>query len=119
MRQTLSDRKVLLILCVSTLLIATHWLAFLFAIQRGEVLQSSLGYFITQLLSVFLGFAFLGERLRIWQKLSVLLAFSGVVYLIFEFDLVPWVALFLATSFGFYGLLRKVAQIDALIGLTV
>ncbi|MDA3903029.1 MAG: EamA family transporter RarD [Desulfuromusa sp.] len=118
-RQTLSDRKVLFTLCGSTLLIATNWLTFLFAIQRGEVLQSSLGYFITPLLSVLLGFAFLGERLGGWQKLSVLFAFSGVSYLVFEFGQVPWIALILATSFGFYGLLRKVAQIDALIGLTV
>ncbi|MFK5925818.1 MAG: EamA family transporter RarD [Desulfuromusa sp.] len=118
-RQTLSDPKVLLTLCCSTLLIATNWLTFLFAVQRGEVLQSSLGYFITPLLSVLLGFIFLGERLGFWQKLSVLLALLGVVYLIFEYGQVPWIALILAISFGSYGLLRKVAQIDALIGLTV
>ncbi|MCK5912321.1 MAG: EamA family transporter RarD [Desulfuromusa sp.] len=113
------DRKILMTLCGSTLLIATNWLTFLFAIQRGEVLQSSLGYFITPLLSVLLGLIFLAERLGIWQKISVLLASSGVLYLIFEYGQVPWIALILATSFGFYGLLRKVARIDALIGLTV
>lgn len=115
----LSDRNILLTLCGSTLLIATNWLTFLFAIQRGEVLQSSLGYFITPLLSVLLGFIFLGERLSRWQKLSVMLAFSGVLYLIIEYGQVPWIALILAASFGFYGLLRKVARIDALVGLTV
>ena len=117
--RALSDRHILLTLCGSTLLIATNWLTFLFAVQGGEVLQSSLGYFITPLLSVLLGFAFLGERLGSRQKLSVLLAFSGVLYLIFEYGQVPWIALTLAASFGFYGLLRKVARIDALIGLTV
>ncbi len=117
--QILSNRKVLLTLCCSTLLIATNWLTFLFAVQRGEVLQSSLGYFITPLLSVLLGFIFLGERLGLWQKLSVFLALMGVVYLIIEYGQIPWIALILAISFGVYGLLRKVAQIDALIGLTV
>jgi len=117
--QALSDRKVLLTLCISTLLIATNWLTFLYAIQKGEVLQSSLGYFITPLLSVLLGFLFLHERLDLLQKLSVLLASAGVLYLIFEYGQAPWIALILAISFGCYGLLRKVAQIDALIGLTV
>ncbi|MCK5913541.1 MAG: EamA family transporter RarD, partial [Desulfuromusa sp.] len=117
--QTFSDRYTLLTLCGSTLLIATNWLTFLFAVQGGEVLQSSLGYFITPLLSILLGFIFLGERLGGWQKLSVSSAFSGVLYLIFAYGQIPWIALILATSFGFYGLLRKVARIDALIGLTV
>ena len=117
--KTLADRKLLLTLCASTLLIATNWLTFLFAVQRGEVLQSSLGYFITPLLSVLLGFVFLRERLGLLQKLSVLLAFAGVLYLIIEYGRIPWIALTLAISFGLYGLLRKVAKIDALIGLTV
>ncbi|RLB70856.1 MAG: EamA family transporter RarD [Deltaproteobacteria bacterium] len=117
--KTLADRKLLLTLSVSTLLIATNWLTFLFAVQGGEVLQSSLGYFITPLLSVLLGFVFLHERLGSLQKISVLLAFSGVLYLIIEYGRIPWIALTLAISFGLYGLLRKVAKIDALIGLTV
>ncbi len=117
--KTLADRKLLLTLSVSTLLIATNWLTFLFAVQGGEVLQSSLGYFITPLLSVLLGFVFLRERLGSLQKISVLLAFSGVLYLIIEYGRIPWIALTLAISFGLYGLLRKVAKIDALIGLTV
>ena len=117
--QALTDRKVLLTLSVSTLLIATNWLTFLFAVQRGEVLQSSLGYFITPLLSVLLGFVFLRERLGLLQKTSVLFAFAGVLYLIVGYGRIPWLALILAISFGFYGLLRKVAKIDALIGLTV
>ena len=117
--KTLADPKLLLTLSVSTLLIATNWLTFLFAVQGGEVLQSSLGYFITPLLSVLLGFVFLHERLGSLQKISVLLAFSGVLYLIIEYGRIPWIALTLAISFGLYGLLRKVAKIDALIGLTV
>lgn len=117
--QVLTDRKILITLFGSTLLIATNWLTFLFAIQRGEVLQSSLGYFMTPLISILLGFAFLGERLSTWQKISVSFAFVGVLYLVFAYGQIPWIALVLASSFGLYGLLRKVARIDSLIGLTV
>lgn len=117
--RTLRARSTLLTLCGSTLLIATNWLVFLYAIQRGEVLQSSLGYFITPLISVLLGFLFLRERLSPWQQVSVLLALIGVLNLTFHQGQFPWIALILAFSFGLYGLLRKLAKVDALIGLTV
>lgn len=115
----LRDRSLLLTLCGSTLLIATNWLVFLYAVQRGEVLQSSLGYFITPLISVSLGFVFLQERLSFWQKISVLCAFIGVLNLTFHQGRFPWIALLLASSFSLYGLLRKLAKVEALIGLTV
>lgn len=117
--KTLSDRKTLLTLCGSTLLIATNWLVFIYAVQSGEVLQSSLGYFITPLLSVLLGFLFLRERLTRWQQLSVLLALLGVLNLSFHHGQIPWISLILAASFGFYGLLRKLAKVEAMVGLTV
>lgn len=116
---TLRDRSTLLTLCGSTLLIAINWLVFLYAIQRGEVLQSSLGYFITPLISVLLGFLFLRERLTRWQQLSVLLALLGVLNLAFYHGQFPWIALVLAASFGLYGLLRKLAKVEAMVGLTV
>ncbi|WP_305044946.1 EamA family transporter RarD [Geoalkalibacter sp.] len=113
------DRSVLLTLCVSTLLIATNWLVFLCAIQRGEVLQASLGYFITPLISVLLGFVFLREGLSRWQQVSFLSALVGVVTLTFYQGQAPWTSLILAASFGLYGLLRKLAKVDAMLGLTV
>jgi chloramphenicol-sensitive protein RarD len=116
---TLKNRQVLLTLCGSTLLIATNWLVFIYAVQHGEVLQSSLGYFITPLLSILLGFIFLHERLNPWQMFSVLLALAGVLNLTLLHGQFPWIALILATSFGLYGLLRKVAKVEAMIGLTV
>lgn len=115
----LRDRQNLLTLCGSTLLIATNWLVFIYAVQHGEVLQSSLGYFITPLLSVLLGFMFLRERLNRWQLFSVLLALLGVLNLAFHHSQFPWIALVLASSFGLYGLLRKVARVEAMVGLTV
>jgi len=117
--QVMRNRAILLTLCCSTLLIASNWLVFLVAIQRGEVLQSSLGYFMTPLVSVLLGFVLLRERLRLWQLVSVFCALLGVMILIFQHGHVPWIALTLALSFGAYGLLRKIARVDAMLGLCV
>ncbi|SHI89216.1 chloramphenicol-sensitive protein RarD [Malonomonas rubra DSM 5091] len=116
---TIRDRGTLLTLFISTLLISGNWLTFLFAIERGEVLQSSLAYFITPLISVLLGFIFLRERLNRWQTLSLLLATAGVFNLTFQHGQIPWLALIMAFSFGCYGLLRKLARVDATVGLTV
>jgi len=117
--QVVQNRSILLTLCCSTLLIATNWLFFLFAIQREEVLQSSLGYFIAPLVSVLLGRVFLRERLSGWQRLSVAFALGGVLNLAFRQGQFPWIALVLATTFGLYGLLRKIARVEAMLGLTV
>jgi len=115
----LRNRQVLTTLCCSTLLIATNWLVFIYAVLHGEVLQSSLGYFITPLISVLLGGVFLQERLNRWQLLSVLLAVVGVLNLTFKLSRFPWIALVLAASFGLYGLLRKVVRVEAMVGLAV
>ncbi len=118
-KRTLQNRLTMLTLCCSTLLIATNWLVFIFAVQHGEILQSSLGYFITPLINILLGFVFLRERLRRWQQVSVLLALLGVLNLTIQYGQLPWIALVLATSFGLYGLLRKTVQVEAMVGLTV
>ncbi len=115
----LRQRKVLLTLCASTLLIAGNWLTFLYAVNAGHVLQSSLGYFITPLFTILLGFLFLGERLHRWQNVSLLLAASGVLTLTVAQGELPWISLLLAFTFGTYSLLRKKLSIDALIGLLV
>lgn len=115
----LHNRQVLSTLSCSTLLIATNWLVFIYAVQQGEVLQSSLGYFITPLISVLLGGLFLHERLNRWQLLSILFAIVGVLNLALQLGRFPWIALTLATSFGLYGLLRKVVRVEAMVGLAV
>lgn len=111
--------NVLLTLCASTVLIAGNWLVFLYAVNAGHVLQSSLGYFITPLFTIFLGFIFLGERLHRWQNISLLLAASGVLSLTIAQGVLPWISLLLAFTFGSYGLLRKKVGVDSLIGLMV
>ena len=117
--RTLRDPRLLRTLCGSALLIATNWLVFIYAVESNEVLQSSLGYFLNPLVSVLLGFLFLRERLNRRQGLSVLCATGGVLILTFYVGEIPWIALTLACSFGLYGLLRKMARIDALAGQSV
>jgi len=118
-RTALSDRRSLLILLSTAVLIATNWLVFIIAVGHGEVLQSSLGYFITPFVSVLLGLVFLKEQLRRLQLVALLLAATGVITLTIRYGSIPWTALILAVTFGSYGLLRKVVKTNALAGLTV
>lgn len=115
----LRSRRTMLTLAATTLLIAVNWFLFIWAVANDKVLQASLGYFTNPLISVLLGVIFLRERLRRWQTVSVVLAGTGVAYLALAYGEVPLVALALAFSFGFYGLLRKIVGVDALVGLTI
>ncbi len=118
-RSCLRSPRALLTLSVTTLLIAVNWVGFIWAVANDQVMQASLGYFINPLVNVLLGFVFLRERLRRWQGLSVALATIGVLYLTFAAGQFPALGLLLAGTFGFYGLLRKVVKIEALVGLTI
>ncbi len=118
-RAALSERRTFLTLTVTSCLIATNWLVFIYAVETNEILQSSLGYFITPLVSVLLGRCFLGERLRRGQLVGLILAVCGVALQAARFGRFPWIALVLAATFGTYGLLRKTARVEAQAGLMV
>jgi chloramphenicol-sensitive protein RarD len=118
-RTALSNRRSLALLTVTAILIAINWLVFIIAVEHAQVIQASLGYFITPFVSVLFGFLFLQERLRRMQLLGLSLAAVGVLLLTIRYGHFPWVALILALSFGSYGLLRKIASVDALTGLAV
>jgi chloramphenicol-sensitive protein RarD len=118
-RAALAQRKTLIILGATTILISTNWFVFIVAVDRGEVLQSSFGYFINPLVSVLLGCLFLGERLRRLQLVSLAFAGAGVVVLTLHLGSVPWISLVLAITFALYGLLRKIVPAGALTGLSV
>lgn len=111
--------RTLLLLVGSALMIGINWIVYIWAVQNGHVLEASLGYFINPLVNVALGFAFLGERLRRLQAVAIAVAAAGVLVLAISGGGALWLSLMLALSFGLYGLLRKVAAIDALGGLTV
>jgi chloramphenicol-sensitive protein RarD len=118
-KQVLKNVRTLLILLATTLIVASNWFVFIWAINHDKILQTSLGYYINPLVTVLLGMIFLNERLRFPQMVSVLLAGIGVGYLTIQYGKLPFISLYLAFSFGFYGLIRKVAPVGALIGLTV
>ena len=106
-------------LVVSSALLTINWLTFVWAVNAGRVLETSLGYFLTPKINVLLGFLFLGERLRRAQWLAVALAVSGVLNQIILLGQLPWISLVLALSFGSYGLLRKRIDVDPATGLFV
>jgi len=115
----LRNRRHMLLLTAGGLLIALNWLTFIYSITSGQVLQASLGYFINPLLSIALGMIFLHERLRTWQWVAVLIACLAVANLALRGTGLPWIAVTLAASFGFYGLVRKKVDINSLHGLLV
>ncbi len=116
---SLTNRRRLGILLITTVLVSSNWLIFIWAIQQDLLLEASLGYYINPLVNVALGVAFLSERLSRWQGVSITLAAIGVGVMIVGIGTVPWVALSLAATFGFYALVRKKADVDPLIGLLV
>jgi chloramphenicol-sensitive protein RarD len=106
-------------LAVSGTLVAVNWGVFVWALHKDRMLETSLGYYINPLVNMLLGGLFLGERLRGWQKVAVLIASLGVCNEIFTVGVLPWAGLTLAFTFGFYGLVRKKLAVDATIGLAV
>jgi len=115
----LARPKVLLALLASALALGCNWATFIYAVTHGEILQSSLGYYINPLLNVFLGYCFLGERLQPLQRLAVATAAAGVLITLIAYGQVPWLALLLAGCFGLYGLIRKQVDVDSVTGLMV
>lgn len=104
---------------IASLLIGGNWLMYVWAVNAGHIVETSLGYFINPLLSVLLGLIILREKLRPAQWIPIILAFAGVTYLTLTFGRLPWIALSLAFTFGFYGLVKKLAPLSSLHGLTL
>jgi chloramphenicol-sensitive protein RarD len=117
--EVLRNGRMLLTLFATAIFVSGNWLLYIWAVNSNYLLQASLGYYINPLVNVVLGLIFLQERLRKPQLLAVLLAASGVLYLTISYGEFPWISLTLALSFGFYGLIRKVVPVGALVGLTV
>jgi chloramphenicol-sensitive protein RarD len=104
---------------LSAVLLSTNWTMYVWAVNNGHVLEASLGYFINPLVNVALGAIFLHERPRPWQWAALVVAAAGVAWLTVSVGRPPWIALTLAFSFGFYGLLRKTASLGTLEGLAI
>jgi chloramphenicol-sensitive protein RarD len=118
-RAIFADWRGLGVYGLTTTLISVNWLVFVWAVLNGYVLESSLGYYINPLVNVALGVIFLAERLSRRQGVAIAIASAGVIQQVLAYGQVPWVALTLAFSFGFYALVRKKARIDPVVGLLV
>ncbi len=115
----LRNPRILLTFLATALLLSINWLTYIWAVNTGHVVESSLGYFINPLVNVVFGVLFLGERMRAGQWVAVGLAALGVIYLTLSLGALPWIGLTLAFSFAGYGLLRKTAQLNSLEGLAL
>ena len=117
--RSLINAKTFRIYLIASLLIGVNWLLYVWAVNAGHIVETSLGYFINPLLSVLMGVIILREKLRITQWIPIVIAFIGVIYLTITFGRLPWIALGLAFSFGFYGLTKKLAPLSSVFGLTL
>jgi len=112
-----ADRRGIGVLLASSVVISGNWFLYIWAVNAGHVVECSLGYYINPLVNALLGVIFLKDRLRPLQIVSICLAAIGVAVSVAGYGEFPWISLTLAVSFGFYGLLRKVAAVESLPGL--
>jgi len=117
-RVSVSSLKIFLIYFTASALLSVNWFIYVWGVNSGRIVEASLGYFINPIFCVMLGMIFFHERLRLFQWIPVILATAGVIYLTLQYGRVPWIAITLAFTFGLYGLVKKLAPLDSLFGLT-
>lgn len=111
--------KKLAMLVASGLLIATNWFTFIWAVTNNHLLEASLGYYINPLLTIFLGAILFKDNLSPLKSIALALVFIGVAIQVIVAGTIPWISLILAVTFSLYGLIRKVANVDSLVGLMI
>ena len=116
-RDLLKTPKYIFMLLGTATLLGGNWFVYIYGVNTNQVIETSLGYFISPLLVILLGAVFLRERLNIWQVVAVGFAALGVLNFIWNFGSLPWIALSLAFTFSFYGLFRKMIPVKPLVGL--
>jgi len=116
-RRVLRQPRLVLTLLTSSTLLTANWLLYIWAVNSGQIVESSMGYYINPLVSMVLGMIFLKERVDLAQGAAIGLALLGVGYMVISYGRLPWIALLLAISFGLYGLIRKTVPVDSITGL--
>lgn len=119
LRPALRSRRTVALYATAGIVLAVNWYTYIWGVNAGFVIETSLGYFINPLVSVLLGVIFLRERLRIGQWAAIGTATAGVLFLTVSYGQLPWIALTLAFSFAFYGLLKKHGRLHSMQGLTL
>ena len=117
--KVIKNIKKIILLFVTGLLVMINWLTWLYAISVNKLIDASFGYYIFPIFSVFFGIIFLKESYNRNKIFSVVLVFISILYLIFQYKVVPWIGLTVAASFSVYGLIRKKMDIDSGIALLV
>ena len=119
-KKIIKSKKKIIILFFSGILIFTNWSVWIYAVSTDRIIDASFGYFIMPIISIYLGFFFLKEKLSLKGKVSVLIVVVSILYLIIsDFESIPWVGLIVAISWSFYNLLRKIINVDTDIGLLI
>jgi chloramphenicol-sensitive protein RarD len=118
-RAVLRNRRQLSLLCVAAVFITFNWGTYIYGVNSGHVVETSLGYFINPLLTILLGVVVLGERLRVTQWVAVGIGALAVVVITVDYGRPPWIALVLAVSFGMYGFCKKQADVGAVDSLAI
>ena len=117
--QVLLNKRKIIYLALTSILISINWYIYIVAVQTDEILQASLGYYINPLMYVLVGILFLGEKLRTGQIIAILIAAIGVLILTLSAGKLPWISISLATSFTLYGVMRKKIEVSAMVGLFI
>ncbi len=115
----LADKKKLFYMFLCGFVISVNWFTYIYAVNNNHVIEASMGYFINPLVVVLLGITVLKEKLSRWQLAALILAAVGVLIIATRYGRVPWIAIFLAATFAAYGLMKKLAKVDSVTGLTL
>lgn len=113
------NKKEMYALIIASILISVNWFIYIWAVNSGHMIEASLGYYINPLISILLGMIVLKEKLTVYQYISFILAAIGVLIISISHGQFPWIAISLALSFGFYGLAKKLINVDSAVGLTL
>jgi len=119
LKKLLKDRKRLKILFLTSVLVSTNWLIFIWAVSNNQITEASMGYFINPIVNVILGMLFFSEKPTKLQKLAILFAIFAIINELISFGSIPLISLSLALSFGFYGMLRKKISLPSVTGLYI
>ena len=119
LKKIISDKKKLLILSITSLLIFGNWTVWIYAVATNKIIDASFGYFIFPIISVFFGFLFFNERLNKKRIISISLVVVSTTYLFLNFSSLPWVGITVALLWSIYNLLRKKINVDVDVGLLI
>ena len=119
LKKIISDKKKLLVLSITSLLIFGNWTVWIYAVATNKIIDASFGYFIFPIISVFFGFLFFNERLNIKRIISISLVVVSTAYLFLNFSSLPWIGITVALLWSIYNLLRKKINVDVDVGLLI